>query len=180
MIHHPSEVVAFWCQAGPKSWFARDEAFDRDIRTRFEALHHAAARGELDEWQESAEGAFALVLLLDQFPRNLYRGSAHAYAADPLARRVVSRAIERGFDQTYPVELRAFFYLPFEHSEDGRDQARSVQLFEATGDHELVKWAQLHADIIARFGRFPHRNACLGRQTTDAERQFLAAGGFRG
>ena len=180
MTDTPSQVVAFWRAAGPQRWFARSDALDVEIRARFEALHHAAAQGELVDWEQSEEGALALLLLLDQFPRNLFRGSAHAFATDPLARIIASRAIARGFDRSCLSDLRVFFYLPFEHSEDGRDQARSMELFEATGDHDLVKWAKLHADIIARFGRFPHRNACLGRQSTDAERQFLAEGGFRG
>src|SRR5690606_15031983 len=118
----PSEVVGFWREAGPQQWFGRSEAFDAEIRRRFYDLHHAAARGELTAWAETAEGALALLLLLDQFPRNLYRRSAHAYATDPLARAVAEASLERGFDQQVEADLRPFFYLPFEHSEAIEDQ----------------------------------------------------------
>jgi len=174
------DVVAFWTEAGPKRWFAKNEAFDALIGDRFEALHHAAARGELDGWARTADGALALLLLLDQFPRNLYRGSAHAFAADPLARTVAREAVERGFDAAVAPELRQFFYLPFEHSENLGDQDYAVALCEASGDAELVKWSAIHRDIIRRFGRFPHRNASLARKTTAEEQAFLSAGGFGG
>ncbi|MBL8548920.1 MAG: DUF924 family protein [Hyphomonadaceae bacterium] len=173
-----SAIVAFWRDAGPERWFAKDDAFDDDIRARFEPLHMSAARGELEHWADTPEGALALLLLLDQFPRNLYRGSAHAFAADPLARLLAGRAIERGFDRDSPPELRVFFYLPFEHSEDARDQENAIALMSELGDDDLTHWALVHADVIARFGRFPHRNAALGRVSTDAERRFLADGGF--
>jgi uncharacterized protein (DUF924 family) len=176
----PQHVLRFWREAGAERWFRKDDGFDAEIRARFEAAHHAAARGELAAWEDDADGALALLLLLDQFPRNMYRGSAHAFATDPLARAIAARAIERGFDRAVKTPFRLFFYLPFEHSEDPRDQARATALIEAIGDTELAKWAKLHADIIARFGRFPHRNACLGRSSTEAEKQFLAEGGFAG
>jgi uncharacterized protein (DUF924 family) len=174
------DVVAFWVEAGPKRWFAKKAAFDALIRDRFEALHHAAARGELDGWGGTADGALALLLLLDQFPRNLYRGSPHAFAADPLARKVAREAVERGFDRTAPPALRQFFYLPFEHSEDLGDQDLAVALSEAVGDANHIKWTRLHRDIIRRFGRFPHRNAALARATTAEEQAFLDSGGFGG
>lgn len=180
MTHTPVDVLTFWREAGPKAWFAKKDAFDNAIRSRFELLHHAAARGELSDWEHAAEGTLALLLLLDQFPRNLYRGSAHQFATDPLARSIASRAVARGFDQAFEKNLRGFFYLPFEHSEDPVDQARSIALYEAMDDPELTKWARLHADIITRFGRFPHRNACLGRETTPEEQAFLDGGGFKG
>jgi uncharacterized protein (DUF924 family) len=176
----PADVVAFWVKAGPKAWFRRSKAFDAEIRERFEALHHAAARGELDDWAKTAEGALALLLLLDQFPRNLYRDSPHAFATDPLARTVARAAADRGFDTQVDPELRQFFYLPFEHSERLEDQDHGVALCTASGDADLVKWANIHRDIIARYGRFPHRNASLGRGTTEAERAFLDEGGFAG
>jgi uncharacterized protein (DUF924 family) len=175
-----AEIVAFWTEAGPKAWFKKDPAFDEAIRARFQETHFAAARGELAEWEETAEGALALVLVLDQFPRNLFRGGAHAFATDPLARRIAAHAVANGFDHTTPAALRYFFYLPFEHSEDAGDQELALELYAALGDPELVKWARLHADIITRFGRFPHRNACLGRESTAEELAFLAAGGFAG
>ncbi len=180
----PADVVTFWRNAGPKKWFAKDDGFDRAIRDGFEALHVQASRGELQDWAETPEGALALLILLDQFPRNLYRGSAHAFATDPLAHGVAGRALDLGFDQQVPPELQPFFYLPFEHSERLEDQDRSVQLCErrrdATRDADTLRWAILHRDIIARFGRFPHRNRCLGRATTPEEQAFLDEGGFSG
>ena len=179
-----SDVIAFWVEAGPKRWFAKDDAFDRAIRDRFEALHLQASRGELGSWGDTAEGTLALLILVDQFPRNLYRGSAHAFATDPLALAAAQRAIERGFHLQAAPELRPFFFLPFEHSERIEDQDRSIGLCEAhrdaTGDADTLKWAHLHRDIIVRFGRFPHRNKCLGRITTPEEQAFLDGGGFAG
>jgi uncharacterized protein (DUF924 family) len=180
----PADVIGFWTSAGPKKWFARNAAFDDAIRLKFEPVHHAAARGEHADWAASPEGALALLLLLDQFPRNLYRGSAHAYATDPLARSIARPAVAAGFDRKAAAELRPFFYMPFEHSEDLADQDRAVALFEAhdaaTGDVDSLKWAVIHRDIIRRFGRFPHRNAALGRRTTPEEQAFLDDGGFAG
>ncbi len=179
-----SDVVAFWVEAGPKKWFAKDDAFDQAIRNRFEALHMQASRGDLAGWSETAEGALALLILFDQFPRNLYRGSAHAFATDPLAFATAERAIERSFHLEVAPELRPFFYLPFEHSERIEVQDRSIELCEAhkaaTGDADTLRWAKVHRDIIVRFGRFPHRNRCLGRVTTSEEQAFLDDGGFAG
>jgi uncharacterized protein (DUF924 family) len=175
----PEQVTAFWRTAGPKTWFRKDAAFDREIATRFLAAHEAAAAGRLSDWEATPEGAFALLLLLDQFPRNMFRGGARAYASDPLARAVAERAIAHGFDAAAADAERIFFYLPFMHSEDPADQERSLALArQADGDSE--KYARIHADIIARFGRFPHRNAVLGRTTTPQEQAFLDAGGFAG
>jgi uncharacterized protein (DUF924 family) len=176
----PADVVVFWIKAGPRAWFRKSKAFDAQIRERFEALHHAAARGELDGWAETPEGALALLLLLDQFPRNLFRDSPHAFATDPLARQVALAAVDRGFDKEVDPALRQFFYLPFEHSEHLEDQERGVALCAQSGDAGLVKWASLHRDIIARFGRFPHRNESLGRTTSEEEQAFLEGGGFSG
>ena len=175
-----SEVVAFWRDAGAARWFARDDAFDAEFRQCFEADHFAAARGEYEAWMESAEGALALLILLDQFPRNCFRGSAHSYATDGLARRYASRAVDAGFDLEIDSGLRLFFYLPFEHSETLADQDRSMELFGGIGDAELMKYAKLHRDLIERFGRFPHRNAALGRESTQEEIDYLASGGFSG
>ena len=175
----PAEVLAFWRAAGADKWFTKDAAFDADIRERFLATYEAAAAGAL-AWDHDAEGALALVIVLDQFPRNIFRDSARAFAADPLARAVATRAIARGFDQKIAVAERGFFYLPFEHSEELADQERCVALNRATGDADGLKWAELHADIIRRFGRFPHRNKVLGRATTPEEQAFLAGGGFAG
>lgn len=179
-----TEIVEFWREAGPKAWFSQKPAFDAEIRLRFEAVHFAAARGEFADWAEMAEGALALLLLLDQFPRNLFRGSAHAFATDAMARAVAEAAVRA--DQPMALEplLRPFFFLPFEHSESLADQDCAVVLAEAhareTGDEDTLKWARLHRDIIERFGRFPHRNPVLGRTTSDAEAAFLAEGGFSG
>ena len=183
-ISKPRDLIDFWTAAGPKDWFRGDPAFDAAMRGRFEVTHLAASRGELEDWGRSGDGALALVLLLDQAPRNIYRGSAHAFATDALALAIAARAIDAGFDQAAPADLRVFFYLPFEHAEDGAAQRRSVALFEAhaarTGDSGYLRYAQVHADVIARFGRFPHRNIVLGRATTSEEAAFLAGGGFRG
>jgi uncharacterized protein (DUF924 family) len=175
----PEEVVAFWIAAGPDAWFKKDAAFDARCRD-FEAAHHAAARGELSAWEESAESALALILLLDQIPRNIYRKSAHAFATDGLAQRIAQRAVAKGYDRATPMPLRIFFYLPLEHAEDLSLQAQCLALMEATGDADYAKYARVHRDIIARFGRFPHRNAALGRVTTPGEQSFLDAGGFAG
>lgn len=173
----PADVVGFWRKAGPARWFAADPDFDRQCRVRFLDAHLAAARRELDGWGDGAEGALALLVLLDQIPRNVFRGNAHAYATDPLARRFATQALAAGHDQACPPELRLFFYLPFEHSEDTADQQRSVALFEALGDAETLRYAIAHRDVIARFGRFPHRNAALGRDSTPDEQAWLDAGG---
>jgi uncharacterized protein (DUF924 family) len=180
VIASSDDVLAFWREAGPDKWFNKDTAFDEAIRARFLDTYEAAAAGKLSDWEATREGALALVIVLDQFPRNMFRGSARAFAADPLALAAADRAIERGFDIATPVQERTFFYLPFEHSEQLADQERCCALFRATGDADLVKWAKLHADIIRRFGRFPHRNAVLGRMTTAEEQAFLDGGGFTG
>jgi uncharacterized protein (DUF924 family) len=179
-IASPKDVIAFWRDAGPKKWFEKDEAFDRAIRERFLATYEAAARGELAAWENDAEGALALLLVLDQFPRNMFRGSARAFATDPLARAITNRAIDKGFDHAVGGDFRNFFYLPFEHSESLVDQERCIALCQAVGDEDNLKWAKLHADIIRQFGRFPHRNAALARQTTPEEQAFLDGDGFKG
>ena len=179
----PSAVVAFWRDAGAAKWFTKDAAFDAEITARFENAHHAAARGELAHWADSWDGALALLLLLDQFPRNIWRGSAHAFAADPLARAVARAALAAGHDAAAPAELRLFLYLPFEHSEALDDQDLCVtlcQTLDAATGAQWTKWAEMHRDIIRRFARFPHRNGMLGRTSTAEELAFLDAGGFAG
>lgn len=176
----PADVAGFWRDAGYEKWFARDDAFDAEFRRRFEAAHYAAARRELEGWMDGAEGALALLLLLDQYPRNCFRRSGHSYATDPLARHYAAQAVEAGFDRAVEPALRAFFYLPFEHSEDLADQERSVELSRSL-DGEYLKYAIAHRDVIARFGRFPHRNRELGRINTPEEQTYLdAGGGFAG
>lgn len=174
-----AEVVDFWRAAGPARWFARDEAFDREC-ARLLPLHFAAARRELDGWLGDAQGALALLLLLDQIPRNGFRGSAHAFATDGLALAFARRAVDAGFDMAIEPALRVFVYLPFEHSEVLADQQRSVELHARLEGADADRWARIHLDVIERFGRFPHRNAVLGRETTPAEQAFLDGGGFAG
>ena len=174
-----TDVVAFWRAAGPDRWFAKDTAFDDRFRAHCLALHEAAARGDLDAWRAAPESALALVLLLDQFPRNCFRGTPRMFATDTEARRVAAAAIDAGHDRAVDPELRLFFYLPFEHSEDAADQERAVALISSF-DEEQRRYAELHRDIIRRFGRFPHRNAVLGRATTPEEQRFLDEGGFAG
>ena len=168
-----AEVVAFWRDAVPEAWFKIDDRFDDSIRERFLPTYEAASDGKLSSWEATSEGALALLLLLDQFPRNMFRGSARMFATDPMARAIAAAALVRGFDAEVPAELRSFFYLPFEHSENIKDQERSVALCKASGDADLLKWAVVHADIVRRFGRFPHRNVVLGRATTPEEQAFL-------
>ncbi|MEO8114109.1 MAG: DUF924 family protein [Phenylobacterium sp.] len=180
MAATPQDIVGFWRHAGPEKWFKKNTAFDGAIRLKFEPVHHRAARGEFDAWAATAEGALALLLLLDQFPRNLYRNSGHAFATDGKARAVARAAVEAGLHRQVEPELQPFFALPFEHSEVLADQDFSIDLTVELGDAETLKWARLHRDIIVRFGRFPHRNAALGRITTPEEQEFLDEGGFAG
>lgn len=175
-----AQVVVFWRDAGPDRWFARDDAFDAEFRRRFEDAHFAAARRELDAWAETPEGALALLILLDQFPRNAWRGTGHAFATDPLARRFARDALARGHDQAVEPALRKFLYIPFQHSEDPADQDRALALFQGLERAPDDRWAEHHHGVIARFGRFPHRNAALGRDSTPEEQAFLAGGGFAG
>lgn len=173
------ELIAFWRDAGPDRWFAKDDGFDQAFRERFLALHEAAARGALAAWAATAEGVLALLLLLDQFPRNAFRGTTRMYATDAMARAVARAAIAAGHDRSVPTELRHFVYLPFGHSEDLADQDRCVALNQHLGQPNIGH-AERHRDIVARFGRFPHRNPILGRATTAEERHYLDNGGFIG
>jgi uncharacterized protein (DUF924 family) len=173
------KVVAFWKEAGPARWFAKDADFDRRFRERFLRDHEAAARGELMQWQSTAEGTFALVILLDQFPRNAFRETPRMYDTDALARRVANTAFAAGYDRVMPQELQKFFILPFAHSEDLADQERAVALARWTGADDLAH-AEHHRDIVRRFGRFPHRNRILGRETTPEEKRYLQNGGYQG
>ena len=184
MMEQAKEIVEFWIAAGPKRWFRRDPDFDWEIRQRFEIVHLEAARGEHLGWRADARGALALLILLDQFPRNMYRGTARAFATDPLARTVAKEALSNGFDLHVALELQTFFYLPVEHDESRASQAKAVKLFEAYvgrgGDESYLRFARLHADLVERFGRFPHRNTTLGRTSTPDELAYLAGGGFKG
>ncbi|MBI4184994.1 MAG: DUF924 domain-containing protein [Proteobacteria bacterium] len=174
-------VLTFWFgpRAGPgfgekrAAWFKAGLAFDREIAKRFAAEAEAAAAGRLHHLAATAEGALALVILLDQFPRNIHRGTPRAFAADRHAREVAAAALARGFDRELAPTQRLFLYLPFEHGEELADQERAVALVAALGDAEALDYAIRHRDIIARFGRFPHRNAILGRASTAKEAAFL-------
>jgi uncharacterized protein (DUF924 family) len=172
-------VTKFWRDAGKDAWFEKQDAFDTEFRNRFLELHYAAARRECDDWSEHAEGSLALMILLDQFPRNCFRGTGHMYATDPLARHFADKAIAAGQDLALDEDLRVFLYLPYEHSEHLADQLKSVDLTTAKAPTYL-KYAVEHLEIIQRFGRFPHRNRMLGRETTPEERVFLDGGGFSG
>lgn len=180
LVATPNDVLGFWRHAGPKKWYAANPAFDAAIRLKFEPVHHAAARGQYDKWAETPEGTLALLILLDQFPRNLYRQSGHAFATDPKARAIARAAAERGWHLEVEPPMRQFMVLPFEHSEDIADQDMGLVLAEELGDPEVLKWLIIHRDIIVRFGRFPHRNPALGRVTTAEEQAFLDDGGFAG
>jgi uncharacterized protein (DUF924 family) len=176
----PSDILAFWRTAGPDRWYARDEAFDAEVRRRYLKLWRSAAAGELAAWEQSDDGALALVIVLDQFPRNIFRDDARAYSSDAMACEVASRAIDRGADARIAEDLREFLYMPLMHSEELSDQLRCVELFRAAGNADNLKYAEDHAAIIARFGRFPHRNRVLGRPMTTDEQAFLDDGGFSG
>jgi uncharacterized protein (DUF924 family) len=173
------EVVAFWEGAGPALWFAKNAEFDRRFRERFLPLHEAAARGDYDGWNATPEGALALMILLDQFPRNAFRDTPRMYATDAAARALAAAAIAAGHDRFVAEELQKFFYLPFAHSEELADQDRAVELCGRLGGRDLSQ-AEHHRAIVRRFGRFPHRNAILGRSSTEEETEYLAHGGYAG
>jgi uncharacterized protein (DUF924 family) len=176
-------LLDFWFSPrAQRGWFAATPALDREIRERFLALWQAGAAGELGHWTASPALALALVIVLDQLPLNMFRGSAAAFSTEAAARQVARQAIDQGFDRTLSDQERQFIYLPFMHSEDLADQEHSVRLFEsAAGLDQALHWARHHRDLIRRFGRFPHRNAALGRTSTMEELAYLETpGAFRG
>ena len=176
----PGEVVKFWLAQSEKTWFTADPAFDAEVRSRFAGLVGEAKAGALNNWADSPEGALALVILLDQMTRNIHRDSAEMFAADDKALAVAKQAIAQGFDKELPKHKRRWLYMPFMHSEDLADQEMSVELFTRSEISGSIPFAIDHADIIRRFGRFPHRNVLLGRPTKPEEDAFLAGGGFSG
>ena len=176
----PADILAFWREAGCDRWYNKDGAFDDEVRRRFLGLWQEAAAGKLSSWEASDDGALALTIVLDQFPRNMFRGSVRTYATDALAREVAARAIARGADARIDPLLLEFLYMPFMHSEHLTDQLRCIALFSKTSNTKQQKYAEHHADIVRRFGRFPHRNQILGRVTTAEEQAFLDVGGFSG
>lgn len=175
----PIPILDFWWSAGPEKWYARDDAFDDEIRARFLGAYERAAAGDHDGWAERPHGALALIILLDQFPRNLFRADKIAFATDAHAVGIADEAIARQFDLVFPVPHRRFFYMPFEHAEDIDLQERAVDLCRTAKDDEGYYYALIHLDVIRRFGRFPHRNEVLGRETTPEEEAYLASGGFK-
>ncbi|WP_428672691.1 DUF924 family protein [Roseibium sp.] len=174
----PSDVLDFWWQAGSAKWFAGGDKFDEHCRDRFLPSIHDAISGRLDHWAESAAGSLALLLLLDQMTRNVFRGTPEAFSGDRKALTIAEQAIANGFDRAYPIVERYFYYLPFMHAEDIAPQEKCVDLCRTRGDKEAYHYALIHLDVIRRFGRFPHRNKVLGRETTAEEQAYLDDGGF--
>ena len=189
MPNNPASVLDFWFgeEGGPgygefrSQWFQKEDAFDREVTDRFADLYEQAAADRLDAWREEAESCLALVIVLDQFPRNMFRGDARTHATDAKALGAAKYAIERALDRELPAYGRMFLYMPFMHAESVEDQRRSVGLFEGLaaepGGPDVVEYAVGHRDIVERFGRFPHRNALLGRETTPEEAEFLTQPG---
>ncbi len=175
-----AEILEFWLAAGPSAWWRKNNKFDEEIRTRFGDLLEPAAAGDFDDWRNEAPSCLALVLVLDQFSRNLYRGSAKTFAQDEYALELAKHAVTMGFNGHQPRALYEFFYLPYMHSEKLADQEACIELIRAGGEEGSLKAAIEHRDIIARFGRFPHRNGVLGRNTSAEEQAFLDGGGFSG
>jgi uncharacterized protein (DUF924 family) len=176
----PADIITFWTDAGWERWYKRHDDFDADIRARFLTTYESARDGKLASWEDSDDGTLALILLLDQFPRNLFRNDPRAFATDAAACALAKRAIASGVGDRVDPDMRQFIYMPLMHSEDMADQEHCCALFRATDNADNIKFADIHADIIRRFGRFPHRNAVLGRDTTAEEQAYLDAGGFKG
>ena len=176
------QLIAFWFSpAVRRRWFRSTVAFDRELERDYGVLVEQAGQGELDDWKATATGCLALVILLDQLPLNIFRASARAFAYEAAACGVAEHALQQGFDQSHSPDEKAFLYMPFMHSESRADQDRSVALYQAAGLENNLKFALHHRDIIRRFGRFPHRNAILGRTSSAAEDAYLSsAGAFRG
>ncbi len=168
------EVLRFWfAETSPKQWFEKDEAFDAEVRRRFLALHEAVAAQPSEALLEDVRTARAALIVLDQMPRNMFRGSPRAFATDAKALKIAEAVVARGYDAGLSRDERLFCYLPFEHAEDPSAQARGVALVSTLGDADLTRWAEAHKAVIDRFGRFPHRNAVLGRPSTPEEVRFL-------
>ena len=180
MMHDPLDVLDFWWTAGPEKWFASEAAFDDACRDRFGGAYEAAAAGDLDGWRKVPHGALALILLLDQMPRNIFRDTPGMFATDDQAVSIAAQAVDSGFHRAFPVNERRFVYMPFMHAEDLAAQERCIDLCRAVGDREGHRYALIHMDPIRRFGRFPHRNRILGRESTPAEIAYMETGGFSG
>jgi len=172
------EVLGFWFEAlMPEQWFTKSDELDREIGERFEGLRLAVLAAGANGWRDDPRTLLAAVILLDQFSRNVHRGTAQAFAADPLAQELASLAVERGWDRDMTPQQRQFLYLPFEHAESRDLQAVSLSCFETLGPGEVLEYARQHAEVIARYGRFPSRNAALGRISTPAEEEYLSRPG---
>ncbi len=169
----PDDIIEFWLQAGPQIWFKKDDAFDQSVKEKFQTLPDQIIEGHYDQWQTNPNGMLASVLALDQFPRNIYRGTARAFAYDDEARKCAKKAIDQCWDQQVSAQLKAFFYLPFMHSEDMNDQRFCLSLYQKAGDKEGIDYARQHLELIEKYGRFPHRNALLGRKSTQEELDHL-------
>ena len=176
----PQDITAFWFAAGETRWFTKDAGFDGALKVRFGKAWAEARNGAFDDWGDTPEGALGLVLLLDQVPRNIHRGSPLAFATDARALSLAKASIGRGFHWQLTAPQAMWLLMPLEHSENIDDQWRCLSLFQSLGLNEMAYWARLHLDIITRFGRFPHRNRVLGRASTKDELAFLASGGFSG
>ncbi len=181
MTMRPRDILDFWFAAGPDKWWARNDAFDAEIRRRFGETHRLAADDRLGAWADEPNGALALVVVLDQFSRNLYRNDHRAWINDGKALAVAREAIGRSYDFAFPATQRCWFYMPFMHAESLDAQRLCVEYMSTRCDYpEQLSSAEMHLGIIRRFGRFPHRNAVLGRRTTPEEQTFLDSGGFSG
>lgn len=173
-VNSPQDILDFWfSERARKRWFDSTPGFDRELTERFEETWRQAARGELDHWLQSADGCVALVIVLDQFPLNMFRGDAQSFATEAKSREVARAALAQEFDASLEAEQKAFLYMPFMHSEDLADQELSLRLFDQPGLESSLRFARHHHDIVARFGRFPHRNAALGRSSSAAEIEYL-------
>lgn len=170
----PQEIIDFWfSQEARQRWFKSTPEFDRQLTARFEKTWDRARRGDLDHWMQTAEGCLALIIVLDQFPLNMYRGEGKSFSTEARSREVTRHALEQRFDVDLPPEQKAFLYMPFMHSEALADQDLCLELFDQPGLESNLRFARHHRGIIERFGRFPHRNAPLGRESTEAERDYL-------
>ncbi len=170
----PEDIVDFWYADSTRDlWFESTPEFDRELRDRYQPTWEQARRGELGHWRDSATGCLALVILLDQFPLNMFRGQALAFATEADSREVARHALEQGFDREFDAAKKAFLYMPFMHSEELADQDLSLRLYDQPGLESNLRFARHHRDIVARFGRFPHRNAALGRDSSEAEIEYL-------
>ena len=169
----PDDIINFWLQAGPQIWFKKDDAFDQSVKEKFQTLPDQIIEGQYDHWQTNPNGMLASVIALDQFPRNIHRDTARAFAYDEAARKYAKTAIDQQWDQQVRGELKAFFYLPFMHSEDINDQQYCQDIYNKAGDEDWADYARRHMELIEKYGRFPHRNAILGRKSTPEELAYL-------